>query len=361
MRNGPSISADAQRAQNFARPDAAEMLPVRNGLLHLPSGQLYPPTPHFFGLNSTDVTFDPQAPAPAEWLRFLHELWDDDEAAIEALGEWFGLCLSVDTSHQKILLLVGPKRAGKGTIIRVLQGLLGKDSYAAPTLASLGTNFGAAALIGKPLAIVGDARIGVRTDQALIAERLLSISGEDAQTIDRKFMPAWTGRLNTRFFVVTNELPRIADASGAVVSRFIVLTLTKTFYGREDRGLGGKFSAELSGILNWARQGYIRLRQRGYFVQPESARASIDELEALSSPVGAFIKERCVVGPGYCVACDQLFDSWAEWCRETNRREAGTKQTFGKDLRSVLPGIKVSQPRTDDGDRFRTYEGVGLR
>jgi putative DNA primase/helicase len=128
------------------------MLPVRNGLLHLPSGELYPPTPHFFGLNSTDVTFDP--PEPAEWLRFLHELWPDGKESIDALQEWFGLCLGVDTRHHKILLLVGPKRAGKGTIERVLQGLLGKDSYAAPSLASLGTNFGTAALIGKPLAII---------------------------------------------------------------------------------------------------------------------------------------------------------------------------------------------------------------
>ena len=57
----------------------------------------------------------------------------------------------------------------------------------APTLASLVQNIGLAPLIGKPLAIVGDARIGARADQAVITERLLSISGEDFMTIDRKF------------------------------------------------------------------------------------------------------------------------------------------------------------------------------
>jgi putative DNA primase/helicase len=343
------------------KPEANELLPVRNGLLHLPSGILYPSTPHFFGLNSTDVSFDPQAPEPAEWLRFLRELWPDDEASIGTLQEWFGLCLGVDTRHHKILLLVGPKRAGKGTIERVLQGLLGKDSYASPTLASLGTNFGPAALIGKPLAIIGDARLGTRADQALIAERLLSISGEDAQTIDRKFLPAWTGRLSTRFFVITNELPRLTDASGALASRFIVLTLTRTFYGREDHGLGDRLATELPGILNWAREGFVRLRDRGYFVQPESARDAIDELEALASPVGAFVKERCFVGQGYRVDCDHFFEKWTEWCKETNHREPGTKQNFGRDLRAVVPGIKVSQPRADDGGRYRTYEGIGLR
>jgi putative DNA primase/helicase len=348
-------------SKNFARPEAAELLPVQNGLLHLSSGALYPPTPHFFGLNSTDVTFDPNAPHPAEWLAFLRELWPDDAESIATLQEWFGLCLTTDTSHQKILLLVGPKRSGKGTIARVLTQVLGKDSYASPTLASLGTNFGLAPLIGKPLAVIGDARLGTRTDQAAIAERLLSISGEDAQTIDRKFMPAWTGRLNTRFFVITNELPRLADASGALASRFMVLTLTKSFYGREDHGLGNRLAAELPGILNWAREGFIRLRDRGYFIQPDSARDAIDELEALASPVGAFIKELCIVGPGRRVDCDHLFEKWVEWCKQTGRRKPGTTQIFGRNLRAAAPAIKGSQPRADDGGRYRAYEGITLR
>ena len=56
--------------------------------------------------------------------------------------------------------------------------------------------FGLAPLIGKPLAFITDARLGSRSNQAAITERLLSISGEDAQTIDRKHIDAWTGRLS---------------------------------------------------------------------------------------------------------------------------------------------------------------------
>ena len=40
---------------------------------------------------------------------------------------------------QKILLLVGPTRAGKGVIARVLGALVGRGNVAGPTLASLGT------------------------------------------------------------------------------------------------------------------------------------------------------------------------------------------------------------------------------
>jgi putative DNA primase/helicase len=141
----PAWSSNVEpMCRRLARPEIGELLPVRNGLLHLPSGELHPPTPDLFGLHATDVPFDRSAPEPAEWLAFLHELWPGDRESIDTLQEWFGLCLGVDTSHQKILLLVGPKRSGKGTIARVLTRLLGIDSVAAPTLASLARNFGLA-------------------------------------------------------------------------------------------------------------------------------------------------------------------------------------------------------------------------
>ena len=92
------------------------------------------------------------------------------------------------------MLVVGPPRSGKGAVAQVLSALVGRNNVVGPTMASLSQNFGLEPLIGKALAIIGDARIGGRTDQAAIAERLLSISGEDTQTIDRKFRPAWTGR-----------------------------------------------------------------------------------------------------------------------------------------------------------------------
>jgi len=128
---------------------------------------------------------------------FFAALWPEDPEAVGTLQEIFGYCLTADVSQQKGFLLVGPKRSGKGTIARVLTRLVGMDNTVAPTLAGLGMNFGLAPLIGKRVAIISDARLGGRADQHAIAERLLSITGEDAITIDRKFREAWTGRLQT--------------------------------------------------------------------------------------------------------------------------------------------------------------------
>ncbi len=119
-----------------AAPPAQELLACGNGLLHLPTGKMYPPTPDFFGLSASEVIFDPAAPDPVLWLKFLKELFDDDKEAVKTLQEWCGYGLAPDNSQQKILLVVGPKRSGKGTIARILTKLLGRNSVAGPTMSS---------------------------------------------------------------------------------------------------------------------------------------------------------------------------------------------------------------------------------
>jgi putative DNA primase/helicase len=335
-------------------PPASEFFACASGLLHLPSGEIYPPTPKYFGLSASEVVFDPDAKEPVKWLAFLFELFDDDQQAIELLQEWFGYSLAPDTSQQKILLIVGPKRSGKGTIARVLKKLLGSASVAGPTMSSLGETFGLEPLIPKSLAIVSDARIGPRTDKSAIVERLLSISGEDQMTIARKFIAAWHGQLQTRFVILTNELPALADGSGALAGRFIALLLTQTFFGREDRALTDKLLTELPGILNWAIEGYRRLRKRGRFIVPDSAQEAIDDIETLGAPVKAFIRERCVTDPRVWVTVDDLWSAWKSWSdKEGSSDHVWTKQWFGRNLRSAEPRViakKIPKPKTKGKD-----------
>jgi putative DNA primase/helicase len=132
------------------------------------------------------------------------------------------------------------------------------------------------------------------------------------------------------------------------------------FGGREDHALADRLYGELPAILNVARQGFLRLRKRGHFIQPESAREAIGELEALGSPVGAFIREQCSVGPEYEIEAELLFAGWRNWCNANGRKKHGTVQTFGRDLRAKLPGLKTVRPREGD-DRHRKYAGIDLK
>jgi putative DNA primase/helicase len=259
-----------------------------------------------------------------------------------------------------MLLLVGPRRSGKGTIARVLTAMVGVHHVAGPTLASLATNFGLSPLVGKPVAIVSDARIATGT--SVVVERLLSISGEDTLTVDRKYREPWTGRFPTRFVILSNELPRLTDSSGALASRFVTLLTTQSFLGHENIHLTDELttSVELAGILNWALDGADDLRAFGRFTEPAASAAAVRELEDLGSPVGAFVRDRCVVGPAYSIEVDRLYRAWCDWCDDHGRDRPGTSQTFGRDLRAAVIGLDTTQPRLPDGTRHRVYHGIDI-
>jgi putative DNA primase/helicase len=344
-----------------ALPDAREILSCANGLLHLPSRKLFPHTADFFTLNALDFSYQADAQQPTEWLKFLGDIWPNDPQSIAMLQEMFGLLLTGDTSYQKAFLLVGPKRSGKGTIARVLTKMLGQPNVCGPTLSSLGQNFGIAPLIGKRLAIISDARLGGKTDQQVVVERILAITGEDSISVPRKFRDDWTGQLETRMLVLTNELPRLADASGALASRFLILTMSNSFYGREDQGLTERLTQELPGILNWSLAGWERLQTRRHFIQPTSAAEAQRDFEDLGSPMSAFIRDCCEVGPAVTCKPDAIYNAWLGWCRDQNITHPGTVQTFGRDLRSVVSSLKTPNFRNDSGGRDRFYQGIKLR
>ena len=342
------------------KPNAAEIIALKNGLLHLPTKTLLPANPAFFTTSALPFTYEPYAAPPATWNKFLKSIWGNDLESINTLQEICGYLLTSDTTQQKIFLVVGPMRSGKGTIARVFTALLGQENVAGPTLASLSHQFGLAPLIDKKLAVIADARLSSRADQHSIAERLLAISGEDCLSIPRKYLADYTAKLAVRFMILSNELPRLADASGALASRFVILTMTETFLGKEDPALTNKLLAELPGILNWSIEGWQRLMERGHFIQPKSSKEAIQELADLSSPMSAFVRDRCKLDSAAEIDCSRLYIEWRDWCEEQGRDKPGTKQTFGRDLWAAVPALRVTQPR--DGDtRLRMYQGITLK
>jgi putative DNA primase/helicase len=347
------------RERREGDPPACELVAVGNGLLHVPTRELLDHTPRFFNTVGVPFAYNAEVAEPERWLKFLGELWPDDPEAIATLQEFFGYVISGDTRMHKILFILGPMRSGKGTIGRVLTELIGHANSCGPTLASLGTNFGLQPLIGKSLAIVADARLGT-ANANVVVERLLSISGEDALTIDRKYRDHWFGKLDTRFMILSNELPGLGDASGAIATRFIVLTLVQSFLGHEDHDLTDKLLAELPGILNWSLDGLDRLRAQDRFTEPTSSRDAIVTLQDAVSPISAFVRDRCVRGPGHEVAVDLLYKEWRDWCDVEGRDHPGTKATFAKNLYTVAPELHRGRPR-NRGEREYRYTGIALR
>jgi phage/plasmid-associated DNA primase len=180
-----------------------------------------------------------------------------------------------------------------------LTSLIGRENVAGPTLNSLGGDFGLAPLLGKSLAIVSDARFVGRHGNAVV-ERLSSISG-----------------------------------------RIVLLPLTQSWLGKEDHDLEPALHTELTGVLNWALDGLQRLAQNGNrFTRLASVDEAITAMRDLASPVAAFVREKCELGPDKKVECETLFAEYRAWC-EVNGHPKSATHVFGRDLRAAVPSIGV--------------------
>ena len=332
------------------------LISVKNGNLLIPARTLTPHDPHLFNLVQVPFKYDPEATVP-RWNQFLEELWPGDRDSVRALQEWFGYVVSGRTHLHKMMLLVGPTRAGKSVSAGVLAGLVGRGNVASPSLITIGTNFGLQPLIGKSLAIIPDARLGGRGSTQVV-ERLLTLSGEDLVTVDRKYKEPWTGQMTTRFMIISNEIPRFGDASAAIAKRFVIVTIREDVLGREDTGLADKLKTELGGIFVWALDGLDRLTETGAFTKPAASQDAVRTMEDLASQVAAFVRDHCTTGHRYKIPCKDLFVAWKEWC-DLNENPPGTAAVFGRNLSAAFPTIRHARPRAAGRPTY-VYEGIAL-
>jgi P4 family phage/plasmid primase-like protien len=315
-------------------PEPRDLLAVENGLLHLPSGIVRPATPAFFTRTGLDFAFDPKADQPTRWLRLLDEMWPepDEKDNIEALQLWFGYLLTADTSQEKSLWMIGPPRSGKGTVLSAAVQMVGKRSVASPTMKQLSTRFGFEACLGKNLILVSDLTLDKRhTDTSELIGNLLRLTGQDDVDVDRKGKRALNAqRLRGRLMIASNGYPPLENSSGALANRLIFLRTYATFLGREDTTLKDAIHAERQGILNWAIEGFHKLRRRGSLLQPKSGVQEREMMEALSSPILTFLRDRATMDP----------QQWREAWRDDDGRSRvgnGFVDAHGQQHEGVTP------------------------
>jgi putative DNA primase/helicase len=343
-------------------PPATEILACRNGLLHLPTGSLLASTPRFFTRNGLPYDYDAKAPRPERWLRFCQEVWGHDPEQITLLQEVFGYLLIPDTSLQKFFLFLGPTRSGKGTITKVLTKLIGKRSICSPTLAKFGERFGLEPALGKQLATVSDMRLGRNTDRQEIVGNILRIVGEDDVDVERKHIGgAVTGKLAIRIVISSNLLPPLPDVSGALVARLVTLTMKRSFLGEEDLTLDRQLEAELPGILNWAIDGWRRLRQQGHFTPTAESRETAQKIADLASPLNAFLRDCCVLEAGAMAPRTEVWRRFEDYVFANDLPPTySSANYFHRDLEvAAQHRISLHRPRID-GKQVQHWLGLRL-
>ena len=366
------------RAEPYAT-DPSMVMSAANGLLDIEWGYLRPHTPDFFTRNAVGFAYDVKAPAPVGFLAFLESIWPEHgvspkEAAAnrqnkDTLQDIMGHLLTGETKYQKIFLFLGASRGGKGVLTRLITKLLGAANVASLNAAKLGAQFGLKSLIGKQLMVVADFRLGRHAQNTtLMIERLLNISGEDAMSIDRKFMDDWEGRLGTRIILASNMEVVLPDDAGALLNRLVPLVFTRSFADNPDLTLEARLEAELPSILNWALDGLRRLEARVDeagrplgFIVPPAGEAALGRIARQASTVKAFLNEMCVLGRGEMVLKADLYKAFEKWLEDNDLEDHYDEGKFAKELYAASSYSVEPKKRRVSGELVPHYIGVDLR
>jgi putative DNA primase/helicase len=219
-------------------------------------------------------------------------------------------------------------------------------------------------LIGKKLAPVPDVKLDGRMNITTIMQRLLETIGEDDQPINRKNQKFWEGKLGIRWLILGNDILKFrgTDEAGALAARMVMLKMDQSYLGKEDWDLTEKLLAERAGILNWAMEGWRRLRRRDRFVQPASGMELLQKLRASTSTIGSFVEECCELGPELRVEHAILWAAFCEWSERRKLTLTLSTQTFSGALHMVFDSVTTSRPRTGMPDGRPLHQcGIKLK
>lgn len=318
--------------------DAAHGIAFRNGFLLVGEDGSTTFAPHAASNRAVSVQpfdYSPDPPDPTRWYQFLSEVWGEDHESINLLHMMMGYLLTRDTSHQKAFVLLGPPASGKGTILNVLNAILGKNATSF-NMPRIGNEFGCSGLIGKNVAIDADFRrsTGRDKDEGAAVAQLLKVVANDTVTIGIKNKADFNGKLGLRVVIAANPPFGLRDAGNGLERRWCILPFSRSFAGNPDPGLADKLLAELPGIIHLAIAGLKMLREEGKFTEPESARQLREDIATTASPMSAFVRDCCVLESDAKAPAQQLYQNMQVWARAVGRT-AGARDTFKQALQSM--------------------------
>jgi len=197
------------------------------------------------------------------WNELIGTLYSVEE---RAKIEWvIGSIVSGDSKKiQKFLVLYGPAGTGKSTVLNIIQQLFDgyTTSFEAKALGSNGNGFATEVFKDNPLvAIQHDGDLSKIDDNT----KLNSIIAHEAMTMNEKYKPSYTSRINAFLLMGTNQPVKISDAKSGIIRRLIDVHPTgMKFPPNHYHTLMGRIDFELGAIAHHCLEVYRNMGKNYY-------------------------------------------------------------------------------------------------
>lgn len=342
------LRAETERRDAFRRD--GKVIHLANGMLHLDA---HPPelrafSPHYFSLHQCPVPFDAAALCP----RFLGELVlssmsPEDAGLLQLMG---GLYLTGRNNWQKMLILSGTGGAGKGTIARIVQGLVGMENVKQLRTRLLDERFELDNLDQASLLVGSDVDGDFLSCRG--AKVIKALTGGDPLTMETKGGRKRDILGEHNVLITCNDRLRVRlDGDESAWKRRLLLIEFHRSAGRQiddfDRIL---MEEEGSGILNWFLIGALRLRRLSEsgrrFPLTEAQEDRIDALLAESDSLRLFVKRRIEREEDASLTTEEILIAYENFCANQNWT-ALPKHRFEQQLGPLMMEFHRAGKRND--------------
>jgi len=349
----------------FFSNDLTEFIPCANGMLRLGDKKLLPFSPSYRRRNKLAVPYDPTAKCPMFLDTLMRPALEADD--LDLLQRACGLFLIGENISQTIVILSGTAGGGKGTFVRVLNGIIGETNLATLRPQLLGERFELGRFLGKTLLYGADAPADFLNQRG--ASVLKSLTGYDPMTLEFKNSnesPSIICRFNVVITCNTHLVVHLEGDPDGWRRRMAIVGYHKPKPERVIANLDKQIlSVEAPGVLNWMVDGLDKLRADEWQLNlTDQQQRIVDDLLLESAGHTVFVRERIIKADGRRLTVTHAFASYVEFCTE-HGWAALTQNEFGRVIGDAVVrefGITTRNDIPDSGGKAkRGWSGLAIR
>ena len=304
----------AAQVEDF--PPVTDRIALANGTLYL-DGTFQEGKPEIVR-NRLPVKYDPKAPQPTHWLRFLFDLLYPED--IPTVQEFIGYCLIPSNKGQRMMVIKGSGGEGKSQIGVVLSRLFGcnmKDG----SIGKISENRFTRADLEHTLLCVDDDMRMEALRQTNYVKSIVTAQGK--MDLERKGKQSYQGWMCARLLAFSNgDLQALFDRSDGFYRRQLVLTTKDKPAGRvDDPDLAEKMKAEVEGILLWACKGLQRLAANNFkFTESQRTKDNREAVKRDNNNIFDFLESEGYIRlkADSTISSKELYEIYQIWCEENN-------------------------------------------
>ena len=332
-----------------------------NQVLDLRTGTLLPITREHRVTKRTNISPDPGC-KPERFLRFMQEITLEDDALNAYLLRYCGYVLTGHTREHCLPFWYGHGANGKGTLLNVLQNIMGWEYGTALRMSNLAAKKNEddsqrriiAKLCGARLATANEGNAQVKLDMALLKSLASSDLLAGAHLYEREF----TFQPSHKLIIATNHKPEL-EVDAAARRRVHLVPFDAEFTGaKEDKGLEDALKKEAPGIMALFVQACLEWQRIG-LQPPERVTQATRQLFEDLDPIGRFAAERLAEDPNGFLCTEELCTAYSVFLHDNDYETAIEPQKLIRRLKE-LPGVKQLTRVAGDGVRRRGLLGRKL-